>query len=131
MAKRKLFTVAKANRTLPLAARIAKDIQEKYLRLQQIRREQAKPPQEERALQESEPFQLEGQIYSHVNELNAIGCELKDYEKGLLDFYADKEGEIIYLCWMLGEDEIRFWHTLEGGFNGRRPISLLPKETLG
>ncbi|MFO0981799.1 MAG: DUF2203 domain-containing protein [Planctomycetota bacterium] len=131
MTRRKIFTLTKANRTLPLVQRVVRDIREKYVALQVIRRSQAQLSEDEIAAREHEAFQLEGQIFAHVSELNAIGCELKDYEKGLIDFYADKGGEIIYLCWMLGEDDIQFWHPLEGGFAARQPVSALPRATLG
>jgi hypothetical protein len=54
--------------------------------------------------------------------LNALGCELKDPNRGLIDFYGYVNGELGYLCWQRGEREIGFWHTLEAGFPGRKPI---------
>ena len=50
-----------------------------------------------------------------------IGCEVKDLDIGLLDFPTWYRGEIVYLCWRLGEDRIEFWHGDEG-FSGRKPI---------
>ena len=50
------------------------------------------------------------------------GCELKDVETGLIDFPAQREGRVIYLCWRYGEDRVRYWHELDGGFAGRRPL---------
>ncbi|MFN0095270.1 MAG: DUF2203 domain-containing protein [Dehalococcoidia bacterium] len=55
-------------------------------------------------------------------QLEAWGIELKDPERGLIDFYWRRDGELVYLCWHLGEDEIRYWHTLTAGFAGRQPI---------
>lgn len=54
--------------------------------------------------------------------LNGLGCELKDPNRGLVDFYGYVNGELVYLCWQRGEKEIGFWHTLEAGFPGRKPI---------
>ncbi|MBI4416173.1 MAG: DUF2203 domain-containing protein [Euryarchaeota archaeon] len=54
--------------------------------------------------------------------LSALGCELKDPNRGLVDFYAYVGGELVYLCWQRGEKEIGYWHTLEAGFPGRRPL---------
>ncbi len=54
--------------------------------------------------------------------IKEIGCQLKDIDTGLIDFptlYRDKE---VYLCWKLGESGIGFWHHVEDGFRGRRPI---------
>lgn len=54
--------------------------------------------------------------------MRAWGIEIKDAERGLIDFYAERDGDVVYLCFLLGEEDIRFWHTLEGGFAGRRPL---------
>lgn len=55
-------------------------------------------------------------------QLSGLGCELKDPNRGLVDFYAYVDGELAYLCWHRGEKDIAFWHTLDGGFAGRRPL---------
>jgi hypothetical protein len=57
-----------------------------------------------------------------LERIQEIGCQLKDIESGLIDFptlYRDRE---VYLCWKLGESGIGFWHHVEDGFRGRRPI---------
>ena len=50
------------------------------------------------------------------------GVQVKDPDTGLIDFPAQVGGEPALLCWRVGEDRIEFWHTLDGGFAGRRPI---------
>jgi hypothetical protein len=55
-------------------------------------------------------------------ELEEIGVQVKDLEKGLLDFPSMMDGQEILLCWKLGESEIGFWHTAEEGFAGRKPL---------
>jgi hypothetical protein len=66
------------------------------------------------------------QLVLHVRDLNHRGIELKDLEKGLIDFPSLRStGEEVYLCFMLGETTIDHWHTLEGGFAGRKPIEEL------
>jgi hypothetical protein len=55
-------------------------------------------------------------------QLEAWGVELKDPEKGLIDFYTRRQGELVYLCFMLGEDDIAYWHSLQAGFAGRQPL---------
>ena len=52
----------------------------------------------------------------------ALGCELKDLEKGLVDFYSMRGNDVVYLCWMDGEDSIQWWHPLDSGVKGRQPI---------
>jgi len=59
-----------------------------------------------------------------VDELAELGVEVKDLDEGLVDFPAVRRGETVLLCWRLGEDEVAFWHTLEDGFAGRRPLPL-------
>lgn len=57
-----------------------------------------------------------------VEKFQEIGCQLKDVETGLVDFPTLYRGEEVYLCWKLGESSIGFWHHIEDGFRGRRPI---------
>ncbi|MBT9332844.1 DUF2203 domain-containing protein [Paracidobacterium acidisoli] len=57
-----------------------------------------------------------------VSEIDAIGVQVKDLETGLLDFPARLDGEVVLLCWKMGEERITHWHTLEAGFRGRQPI---------
>ena len=59
-----------------------------------------------------------------VDELNDLGVQVKDFDEGLVDFPALRRGETVLLCWKLGEDEIRYWHTLEDGFAGRQELPL-------
>jgi hypothetical protein len=55
-------------------------------------------------------------------EIDEIGVQVKDLEKGLLDFPCVVDGQTVLLCWKLGEKEIGFWHTTEDGFTGRKPL---------
>jgi hypothetical protein len=55
-------------------------------------------------------------------ELEAVDIVVRDVERGLVDFPALRDGEEVYLCWLVDEDEIRFWHGLDAGFAGRRPL---------
>jgi hypothetical protein len=57
-----------------------------------------------------------------VAEIDAIGVQVKDLETGLLDFPCQVNGEIVLLCWKLGEGRIDYWHSVEAGFRGRQPI---------
>jgi hypothetical protein len=53
---------------------------------------------------------------------NDLGAVIKDPTTGLLDFYAWKDDDVVFLCWRFGEDTIRHWHRLTDGFRGRRPV---------
>lgn len=55
-------------------------------------------------------------------KLRELGVLVKDLDQGLCDFYALAGDRLIFLCWLLGEPEVSHWHTLEGGFSGRRPL---------
>ncbi len=57
-----------------------------------------------------------------IEEIDAIGVQVKDLEVGLLDFPCLLEGETVLLCWKRGEPRIEFWHRVEDGFRGRQPI---------
>jgi len=57
-----------------------------------------------------------------LGRIGALGAQVKDPDRGLVDFPSLRDGEEVLLCWQLGEDEIRWWHTLDGGFAGRRPL---------
>jgi hypothetical protein len=59
-----------------------------------------------------------------IDEVGERGVEVKDVDEGLVDFPALRHGETVLLCWQLGEDEIRYWHTVEDGFAGRRELPL-------
>ncbi len=66
---------------------------------------------------------LSRRIEETIEQMRADGIEIKDLEKGLVDFYARRNGELVYLCWQTGEDRVAFYHPLDSGFFGRRPIS--------
>jgi hypothetical protein len=58
-----------------------------------------------------------------VNEIHGLGAQVKDADEGLVDFPTLRGDEEVLLCWKLGEDEIAYWHSLDDGFAGRRPLS--------
>jgi hypothetical protein len=61
-----------------------------------------------------------------IEAIDAAGVQVKDVDRGLLDFPArhPATGETVLLCWHVGEEEIGFWHGLEEGFAGRKPLPL-------
>lgn len=59
-----------------------------------------------------------------AERINEAGAEIKSLEEGLLDFPAKRGDEDVLLCWKLGEDEIRYWHGIDEGFAGRKPLPL-------
>jgi hypothetical protein len=57
-----------------------------------------------------------------IDAVVELGVQVKDIDEGLVDFPALRRGETVLLCWKLGEDRVGFWHTIEEGFAGRRPL---------
>ena len=57
-----------------------------------------------------------------VEAMSTRGIVLRDPESGLLDFPGKVEGREVFLCWRLGEDRVGWWHGLDSGFAGRRPL---------
>jgi hypothetical protein len=57
-----------------------------------------------------------------MGQLEAVDVVLRDVERGLVDFPALRDGQEVYLCWLIDEDEISCWHELDAGFAGRRPL---------
>lgn len=80
-------------------------------------------PRELQEVQERLDEEVAG-IARCVARIHDAGALVKDLDRGLVDFPARREGEDVLLCWRLGEDEIGFWHGLEEGFSGRKPLPL-------
>jgi hypothetical protein len=62
------------------------------------------------------------ELQERIADITGKGIEIKNLAQGLVDFPHWRDGEEVYLCWLYGEDDIRYWHTLEGGFAGRQPL---------
>lgn len=64
-------------------------------------------------------------ISDSVEAIQEMGVLVKDLDIGLCDFPYQMNGRVVYLCWKLGEPEIRFWHEVEDGYAGRQPLETL------
>ncbi len=145
----KIFTPTEANRMLPLVSRIADDIVATYAQvhhvLRQLEAEKARirasvaepatpevpnpdvnpqPESVETTRLETEIARLLDRFQGLVEEIEALGGTVKDYERGCVDFYGEVDGEIVYLCWQRGEDAISHWHRLDAGYEDRNRIPL-------
>jgi hypothetical protein len=68
------------------------------------------------------PVELE-QLVAIMRHFEKEGIVVKSLQDGLIDFPSIRpNGEEVYLCWKLGETDITFWHTIDGGFNGRKSL---------
>lgn len=134
MGKPKTFTLEQAQALLPVLKSLLKSAMNGKKVIEQIEKElqdlrhrillsgglsvdvaklSARRAEREKAMQE---------IKDALAEVHAIGVQVKDLDIGLLDFPCAVEGEIVLLCWKLGEEKIEYWHGLEEGFKGRKPI---------
>jgi len=124
----KLFTVEEANALLPTVQRVAQRIRRAYKRVVNQRESaQRAAANAERGgggmPNGAEYVRAVQELSGAISELDALGVQLKDYERGLLDFPSMREGRVVLLCWQLGEgDRIEWWHDMEAGFAGRQPL---------
>ena len=129
--KGKIFTVDEANRMLPLVTRIADDIVSTYSDVDHALKayegakvDAERDPGTAGQLQtcDAEVGDVLDRFQGLIHEMEALGGTVKDYEQGLVDFYGDVSGEIVYLCWTRGETSISHWHRLDEGFGKRREL---------
>jgi len=80
-------------------------------------------PERVQELQE-QAAEVGAEIAVLVGELEAAGVQVKDLDQGLIDFPAHhpESRETVLLCWQLGEDGVQWWHGVEEGFVGRKPL---------
>lgn len=57
-----------------------------------------------------------------VHDIQSTGCQIKSIDSGLVDFPAMINGNEVFLCWQLGEERVAYYHSLDSGYAGRRPI---------
>ncbi|HEX5970528.1 MAG TPA: DUF2203 domain-containing protein [Gemmatimonadaceae bacterium] len=124
-----LYTVDRANRTLPLVRRIVDDIvreherwQDAIARLDLLMSNSDTVDLRVVAL-EREVQAIARDIDAFQGELEALDIQLKDRRLGLVDFPTEIDGRRALLCWRLGEPSVQFWHDEDAGFAGRQPLS--------
>ena len=124
----KVFTVQEANALLPEVRIIVGKIQRAHGHLSQYRDEAKKASE---AAEQGGGGIAQGVAYAAVltvlttqlSELEALGVQLKDFERGLVDFPSLRDGRVVLLCWQLGEgNELEWWHDVDAGFAGRTPL---------
>ncbi|HMF55826.1 MAG TPA: DUF2203 domain-containing protein [Pyrinomonadaceae bacterium] len=124
----KLFSLEEANALLPTVRAILGVMQRTHRKLLSFR---------EAAMNAAEGAEMggggmpEGVAYvkllinlgERAGEIEALGVQLKDYERGLIDFPSMRDGRVVLLCWQMGEgDEVSWWHDVDAGFAGRQPL---------
>jgi len=122
---RRRFTLEQANKSLPLVRRIANDIVRTHGEAVRFQLELDRSDSKTKPSVQSQLEQAMHRLEDYVDELSEIGCELKDYQTGLIDFTGRHKGHDVCLCWKLGEENVGYWHEMETGFAGRQPVSTL------
>jgi hypothetical protein len=124
----KLFTIQEANALLPNVRLILAKIQRAHRKLARYRDEARKAAE---AAEQGGGGIAQGVAYATIlteltaemSELDTLGVQLKDFERGLVDFPSLRDGRVVLLCWQLGEgDELEWWHDIDAGFAGRMPL---------
>ncbi len=123
---KRIFSRDEANRSLVLVKRIVADIVAKYCRLRELHETYQALEQQGNIFEAEETRQQYIRITDELadlrEEVEDVGCELKDFELGLVDFPSIRDGRQVYLCWKLGEERITCWHETNAGYAGRKPI---------
>lgn len=124
--KARYFTLAEAQATLPQVKKLMEQVQSARREILRLRPE-ALPAIEQAALNGGN--KLLGELAVHAMRLEegvrgimALGAVVKDIDAGLVDFIGLRNGREIFLCWQYGEEAIGYWHELNAGFAGRRPL---------
>lgn len=121
----KIFTVEEANALLPTVRGILTRVQRAHKQLgsyQSAARKAAEAAEKGGGGIPNGPRYaiLLTELTGQMGELDALGVQLKDFDRGLVDFPSMREGRVVLLCWQMGEgDELEWWHDVEAGFAGR------------
>jgi len=127
----KVFDLDTARETLVVIKPIVEEINTKRMELTEAyERLQEEQDPLERMYLESHIKDLEALIDSHFRKIEALGGVIKGIDPILVDFLSFHKNRYIWLCWKEDEDTIMYWHELNEGFAGRKPISLLEEDVL-
>jgi hypothetical protein len=129
----RIFTREQANALLPKIRPLVEQLVERRADLLAVRARRAEVeahiagngglrPEQQAALARAAHAAEEG-LRQAVAALTSLGVVVKDVDAGLVDFPALRDGDRVFLCWQLGEDEVGYWHGLDEGFAGRKPLS--------
>ena len=129
----KHFSLEEANRLLPRLGPILerlialrREMGEKQHRIEELRAHVrgngATAEGRAFAMLKEELEAMARELRQGIEEIQGFGCLIKDLDVGLIDFPAMRRGQEVLLCWKLGEEGIAFWHGVEEGFSGRRPL---------
>ena len=133
MEKQNYFTIDEANRKVPwleaqlqVVASLGENIERLKLDLDNLLRKRSSNGHgninQDVANNRKETDAAVDRLRDLAQEISSSGIILRDSERGLVDFPMLWEGREVYLCWVLGESSIQFWHEIDTGFAGRQPL---------
>jgi hypothetical protein len=127
----KVFDLDTARETLVVIKPIVEEINAKRMELTEAyERFQEEQDTLERMYLESHMKDLDAAIDSLFRKIEALGGVIKGIDPILVDFLSFYKNRYIWLCWKEDEDTIMYWHELNEGFAGRKPITLLEEDML-
>ncbi len=128
----KVFTLKEAREVLIKIKPIVEDIKERKEELSKLYDELINQEDElEQMYLKTKVKELELRIRRHLSRIEELGGVIKGLEPVLIDFLSEYNGRYIWLCWKEGEETIMYWHELNEGFAGRKPVQELEEsETL-
>ncbi|MBI2971893.1 MAG: DUF2203 domain-containing protein [Candidatus Aenigmarchaeota archaeon] len=131
-----IFSVEEANAALPPLTTIVKEIMEIHDSIKHVTNgikelfdiwneavhEAGNPDNKMYNEKLRERNELLERLQQRIEDIRQFGGVVKDLSVGLVDFYHEIDGELVFLCWKYGEREIRFWHRLQEGYGDRKPV---------
>jgi hypothetical protein len=136
----KYFNRSEAQELLPVITRELEQVRRRKQTIDQLEQELSQsaarimmlggsiPDHEELTKKRAEALRFTAQLKQAIDRIQATGCVVKDLDEGLVDFPSLLDGQEVYLCWKLGEERIAYWHGLEEGFSGRKPLDQSTQE---
>lgn len=130
----RLFTVEEARALLPTLRVLVEQLQTAQRRLVEAQTRLTQrfqggalanghvDPGGERDRLHQSVVEAQEQVGAAVSGIAELGCELKDPERGMVDFRTMREGRVVYLCWLVEEPTVMFWHELDAGYRGRQRL---------
>ena len=128
----RLFSVEEARALLPQVRPVLERLREAFVELRGSRAAEA--AQRRASLADGHPIALpspgdeearerhEETLRECMEMLDGWGIQMKDPERGLIDFPYERDGAVVLLCYELSETELAYWHPVETGYAGRQPL---------
>ena len=130
----RLFTPREANAMLPVLRPLLVALTDRHAEREQLEELLIEVEQDSGRAPARDRIELEVQLDSNLAELKRLfeelarhGVTVKDPAIGLIDFHAQRGAEVVFLCYKLGEPEVAYWHPLDDGYRGRKPLESEPE----